>query len=261
MTMSSSRPSTTSSSPDRREALRRQREAADKASRRTRYAIRAAWVAGLAVIAVMLGVTIWSVARPGAAGGATGALVAPAGATDAGAVVLGDPSAKVTVSIYADFMCPYCGEFERANGTDIADAVSSGTAKLEIHPMAFLDAQSGGTKYSTRAANAFVAVANADPGHALDFYRVLYENQPAEGSSGLGDAQLVALAEQVGVPASVTATFSQQAWVPWVQKITDQAWDQGVKGTPTVKINGEVFSGDVYTAGPLAQAIQEAARA
>jgi protein-disulfide isomerase len=176
-------------------------------------------------------------------------------------VLLGDEQAKVTVSIYADFMCPYCGQFERANGTDLADAVSAGTVKLEIHPMAFLDAQSAGTKYSTRAANAFVAVANADPGHALDFYRALYENQPAEGSAGLTDAQLVAFAERAGVPTAVTADFGRQAWVPWVQKITDQAWDSGIKGTPTVKINGEVFTGDVYTAGPLAQAIAAAASA
>nr|WP_300143616.1 thioredoxin domain-containing protein [Propionicimonas sp.] len=259
--MSSSRPSTNSSSPDRRETLRRQREAADAASRRTRHVIRAAWIAGLAVIALMLGVTVWSVARPGQTGGATGALVVPAGATDAGAVVLGDRAATVTVSIYADFMCPYCGQFERANGADLANAVSSGKAKLEIHPMSFLDPQSSGTRYSTRAANAFVTIANADPGHALDFYRVLYENQPAEGSSGLSDAQLVAFAQQVGVPASVTADFGRQSWVPWVQKITDQAWDSGIKGTPTVKINGEVFGGDVYTAGPLARAIEDAASA
>jgi protein-disulfide isomerase len=259
--MSSSRPSTNPPSPNRRETLRREREIADKAARRTRHAIRAAWVAGLAVIAVMRGVTIWSVAGPGRAGAASGALVAPVGATDAGAVLLGDEQAKVTVSIYADFMCPYCGQFERANGTDLADAVSAGTVKLEIHPMAFLDAQSAGTKYSTRAANAFVAVANADPGHALDFYRALYENQPAEGSAGLTDAQLIAFAERAGVPTAVTADFGRQAWVPWVQKITDQAWDSGIKGTPTVKINGEVFTGDVYTAGPLAQAIAAAASA
>jgi protein-disulfide isomerase len=209
----------------------------------------------------MVAVMVWSFVRPGSAGVAAGALVAPVGASDAGAVVVGDPNAKVTVSIYADFMCPYCGQFERANGDDLTAAVDSGKAKLEIHPMAFLDPQSSGAKYSTRAANAFVTVANADPALAWKFDRLLYVNQPEEGSSGLTDAQLVDYAKQAGVPDSVTATFSKQTYVPWVQKITDQAFDSGITGTPTVKINGQVFSGDVYSAGPLAAAIDQAASA
>jgi protein-disulfide isomerase len=245
----------------RREALRQQQAAAARSAKRTNTLIKGAWATGLAVIAVMVAVMVWSFVRPGSAGVAAGALVAPVGASDAGAVVVGDPNAKVTVSIYADFMCPYCGQFERANGDDLTAAVDSGKAKLEIHPMAFLDPQSSGAKYSTRAANAFVTVANADPALAWKFDRLLYVNQPEEGSSGLTDAQLVDYAKQAGVPDSVTATFSKQTYVPWVQKITDQAFDSGITGTPTVKINGQVFSGDVYSAGPLAAAIDQAASA
>lgn len=251
----------TPASTTRREALRRQQEAQARAARRTGAAVKVAWATGILVIAVMIGVMIWAVAKPGSAGVAAGALVAPAGATENGAVVIGKADAPVTVSIYADFMCPYCGQFERANGDDLAAAVDAGTAKLEIHPMAFLDAQSAGTKYSTRAANAFVTVANTDPALAWKFDRLLYANQPAEGSSGLSDAELVAYAQQAGVPASVTDTFSKQLYVPWVQQITTQAFDSGITGTPTVKVNGVVFTGDVYSAGPLAAAIRQAAGA
>lgn len=245
----------------RREALRQQQAAAARSAKRTGTVVKAAWATGLAVIAVMLAVIVWSFVRPGSAGVAAGALVAPASASEAGAVVIGDRNAKVTVSIYADFMCPYCGQFERANGTDLTAAVESGKAKLEIHPMAFLDPQSSGTKYSTRAANAFVTVANADPALAWKFDRLLYANQPEEGSSGLTDAQLVDYAKQAGVPDSVTATFSEQTYVPWVQKVTDQAFASGITGTPTVKINGQVFNGDLYSVGPLTAAIDQAASA
>lgn len=255
----SGKQSPTNPSGGRREALRRSQQQAEKAARRTGIAIRAAWVAGLTVIAVMLAVTIWSVARPGSAGVAPGSLVAPADASDAGAIVVGDPDAKVTVTIYADFMCPYCGEFERANGSDLASAVDAGTARLELVPLSFLDRLSSGTKYSTRAANAFVTVANSDPELAWAFDRLLYENQPAEGSSGLTDAQLVEFAKQAGVPDSVTATFAKQTYVPWAAKITDAAFDSGITGTPTVKVNGQVFTGDLYSAGPLAAAIRQAA--
>ncbi|MGC3992737.1 MAG: thioredoxin domain-containing protein [Propionicimonas sp.] len=257
--MSSSNKSTPASS--RRETLRRQQEAQARAARRTGIAIKAAWATGIAVIAVMLAVTIWAVVKPGSAGVAAGSLVPPAGATDSGAVVVGNADAKVTVTIYSDFMCPYCGEFERANGDDLTTAVDAGTVKLEIHPMSFLDAQSSGAEYSTRSANAFVTIANSDPALAWKFDRLLYANQPAEGSSGLTDAQLIAYAKQVGVADDVTSTFTRKTFVPWIQKITDKAWDDGVTGTPTVKINGETFTGDLYTAGALAAAIEQAASA
>ncbi|MGV8910189.1 MAG: DsbA family protein [Propionicimonas sp.] len=248
--------------PTGRDALRQRQQAAAATQRRVGIGIKAAWITGLAVIALLVGISVWSIVGArggGGSGGAVGALVAPAGATDSGAVLIGKPDAKVTVSVFLDFMCPYCGRFDAANGSALAAAVESGTAKIELHPMAFLDDSSAGTKYSTRAANAFVAVANSDPSIGLAFSQLLFANQPAEGSSGLSDARLAELAAQAGAPAEVIASFAKQTYQPWVAKITQQAWDSGIKGTPTVKINGQVFSGDLYTAGALAEAITTAA--
>jgi len=173
--------------------------------------------------------------------------------------VIGKPEAKVTVTVYLDFMCPYCGQFDRANGSALAAAVDNGTARIEVHPMAFLDDLSSGTKYSTRAANAFAAVANHDAATALAFSQLLFARQPAENSAGLTDATIADLASQAGAPADVVAGFSKQAYQPWVAKITKQAFDSGITGTPTVKINGQTFTGDLYTAGSLAEAIKAAA--
>ena len=63
--------------------------------------------------------------------------------------------------------------------------------------MSFLDRTSQGARYSTRAANAFVTVAQADPDRILAFNRALYDNQPAEGTTGLTDAQLATLAADI----------------------------------------------------------------
>ena len=41
--------------------------------------------------------------------------------------------------------------------------------------------------------------------------------------------------------------------------MTQKAFDSGIQGTPTIKIDGEVFTGDVYSVGPLTQAIESAA--
>ena len=257
-----SKQNSSNSSPSGRDALRLRQQAAAASQRRIGVAIKAAWITGIAVIALLIGISVWSIAGAKAgsgSGGAAGALVAPAGATDSGAVVIGKPEAKVTVTVFLDFMCPYCGRFEAANGSALAAAVDSGTAKIEVHPMAFLDDSSSGTKYSTRAANAFVTVANQDPAKALTFSQLLFANQPSEGSAGLSDAKIGELATQAGASAEVVASFANQTYQPWVAKITQQAWDSGITGTPTVKINGEVFKGDLYNAGPLTEAITAAA--
>lgn len=249
--------------PTGRDALRQRQQAAATTDRRVSIAIRSAWIAGLAVAALLIGVTTWSIvgARSGNTAGVVAAdgLVTPASASDSGAIVIGKPEAKVTVTVFLDFMCPYCGQFDRVNGTALAAAVSDGTAKLELHPMSFLDDLSSGTRYSTRAANAFAAVANHDTAAALAFSQLLFAQQPAENSAGLTDATLADLASQAGAPVDVVASFSKQAYQPWVAKITKQAFDSGITGTPTVKINGQVFTGDLYTAGPLAEAIKAAA--
>ncbi|WP_298129258.1 thioredoxin domain-containing protein [Micropruina sp.] len=254
---------TSTKSGQAREALRRRQQQQAAADRRLRIIVRTAWIAGITAIAVILGVTIWTVANARSSGSAappvSGPVIVPPNGTDAGAVRFGQDGAPVTVTVYADFMCPFCGQFERANGEALQSAVAAGTVKLEVHPMAFLDAQSAGSKYSTRAANAFITVASSDPDAALRFNQLLFANQPAEGSSGLSDDRLAALATQAGASADVVASFKEQRFVPWVNQLTQQAFDSGVTGTPTVKINGQPFTGDLYTPGPLANAIQQAA--
>lgn len=257
-----SKQSSPNTTPTGRDALRQRQQAAAAAERRVGIAVRTAWITGVAVIALLVGITAWSIlgARTSPVPGVVaGDLVAPATATESGAVLIGKPDAKVTVTVFLDFMCPFCGQFDRANGSDLSAAVDAGTARIEMHPMSFLDEASSGTRYSTRAANAFVTIANGDPAAAFTFSQLLFANQPAEQSAGLTDARLAELATQAGAPAAVVATFAGQTYQPWVAKITQQAFDSGIKGTPTVKINGQVFNGDLYSAGPLAEAIRAAA--
>lgn len=250
------------SSTQGREALRRRQQAQAAAERRMKTIVRTAWIAGITVIALIIGITVWSVTNArssNTAGGAPGALVTPTRATDAGALRFGKDDAKVTVAVYADFMCPYCGQFERANGASLDAAAEAGTIVLDIHPMSFLDAQSGGAEYSTRAANAFVTIAEADPAAALRFNQLLFANQPGEGTSGLSDDKLASFATQAGASGEVIASFAKRTFVPWIDQITQQAFDAGVKGTPTVKLNGQVYSGDIYTPGALMTAIERVA--
>ncbi|MFT3862484.1 DsbA family protein [Micropruina sp.] len=252
----------TTHNTNQREALRRQRERQAAAERRMKRIVTSAWIGGITVIVVLIGVMAWAVLgnRPAAtttsSSGST--VIAPAIATDTGALRFG--TGPVTVSVYADFMCPYCGQFERANSDYLDQAVAAGTITLEIYPLSFLDEQSSGARFSTRAANALATVANADPSAALRFNQLVYANQPSEGSSGLTDEQLTAFATQAGASADVAASISRETYTPWVEQITQQAFGTGIKQTPTVKINGTEFTGNLFTAGALKAAIDEAGK-
>ncbi|HET7723970.1 MAG TPA: thioredoxin domain-containing protein [Propionibacteriaceae bacterium] len=186
------------------------------------------------------------------------ALNKKAAATGSYALAIGSESAPVTVDIYQDFMCPYCGQFERAQSTDLKAMVDAGQVKVVFHLMNFLDSSSSGTKYSTRAADAFATVAKQQPSAALAFDSALYAQQPAEGSGGLTDAQIADLARSAGVSDGVIATFANKPNLDFVNKSNQAAFADGITSTPTVKINGTVFKGDLYTAGTLKTAVEAA---
>ena len=189
---------------------------------------------------------------PRAAAGVT----APAGLTDDGSIAVGE--GPVTVSIYFDYLCPACGAFEEANGEALDRLLRSDEVTVELRPISFLDRLSAGTEYSTRAANALATVVDADPGHAWDFHRALYAHQPQEGDEGLTDPELAAIARDVGVPDRVAATFADARFEAWVAQRTEQAFADGVEGTPTILMDGRPFGGDPYRSGSLALVVEQA---
>ena len=86
----------------------------------------------------------------------------------------------------------------------------------------------------------------------------LFARQPAEGGPGLSDDEIANLASDAGVPPDVVRLFTGRIFEPWVAASTTAVFETGISGTPTVKINGRVFRGDLYTVGPLTQAVAAA---
>ena len=218
-------------------------------------------IMGMAIVfALVLAIAVSLVHSASSVGRASsGQLVVPHGATAAGALAAGKATAPVKVEVYLDYMCPYCGRFERANGEDLNRLVADGTVKLELYPMSFLDKTSRGSRYSTRAANAAATVAHRSPESFLAFNQALFAKQPEEGTRGLSDADLAKLARDAGVSRDVVADFKDRTFETWVASSTEAVFRSGVTGTPTIKINGEVFGDDLYTRGALATAVAAAA--
>jgi protein-disulfide isomerase len=217
---------------------------------------------GLIILGLLAAIVISFVSAAGKASSDDDAaqknLVVPATATANGAISVGNANAPVKLEVYLDYMCPFCGRFERTNGAELDRLVTDGTVQLHIYPLSFLDRTSSGTRYSTRAANAIATVADRMPDKVLEFNKALYAGQPAEGSSGLSDEEIAALAAKSRVPPEVISLFHEGIFETWIAKFTDAAFRTGISGTPTVKINGVVFKGDLYTIGPLTQAVLDA---
>lgn len=240
----------------RTQQLREQRERAAR-EKRVRTIVTVG-IVGVSVLA-LVGVLVFAVVGAQRAA-TTSAQPMNVGAVDGYTLVVGADDAPVTLDVYQDYLCPYCGQFERANRADLATLVADSTVRVRIHPMAFLDAQSAGSRYSSRAANAAVTVAQHEPDKLLAFDAALYAQQPSEGQTGLTDDQLVEIARGVGVSAATTSLFAGESNAGFVEAATQAAFSDGVQGTPTVKINEAVFGGDLYSAGPLKAAVLAAAQ-
>jgi protein-disulfide isomerase len=215
-------------------AIRREQE---RKERRRRSLV--VTVVGLVVLAVIVAI-YYGVRTAGDGSGSGSTSATPAGTVSTYAVPAGPASAPVKVAIYEDFMCPFCGQFEKASRAELQKDVDAGKVQLQYHVLNFLD-RSSTTSYSTRAANALGAVLDASgPKVAKKFHDLLFENQPAEGSAGLSDSRLVDLAVQAGAPRkAVQDAVSSKSYESWVNKVTDKASKDKVTGTPTVRVNGK----------------------
>jgi protein-disulfide isomerase len=123
-------------------------------------------------------------------------------------------------------------------GTKVAAGIAAGKVKVEYHVVSFLDRASK-NDYSSRAANALYAVADtAGPEAFQKMHDLLYQNQPAEGSAGPEDDQLIAWAVEAGADkAKVTPLINDDQFGQFVQNATDQMSKDGVHVTPGIFID------------------------
>lgn len=173
----------------------------------------------------------------------------------------------VVVSVYYDFMCPWCGEFERTQGPTLDALLASGAIVLDSHPLAILDRYSAGSNFSTRSAAAAIAVAEGDPSHYFSFVEAMMAEgtQPKENTAGLTNAQIADVAKGVGVTQDVLDQITSGAFTDYAAKATELAsQDLGQLSTPTILLNGKNLTQELGVdwtqQGALAAAIAAAAQ-
>jgi protein-disulfide isomerase len=257
-----------------REKAKELRDAQRKQEKRNRVLLQGGIV--LVVLAVIAGVAfiLTSAIRPPAPGpmnmASDGIVVgselevveSPALAAGASPVATPvDPNVP-NIRIYVDYLCPVCGQFEKANAEQLATWAENGTATVEYHPIAILTGRSAGSQYSLRAANAAACVANFAPNSFFAFNTLMFENQPEQGTEGHSDDDLKKIvtkaiktdAETAGASkSSIASCIDGSSYKTWVQSATDRATTEAVpnssldkvKATPTVLVNDKQYTGSI----------------
>lgn len=167
------------------------------------------------------------------------ASASPAPSATASNDAASDPAEIV---IYQDYICPACKGFENKFSPELKSLRDSGKATVEYRFVTFLDNMSSGTNYSSRAANTAACVINQTPDKFYAFNTALYEQQPAEGSTGLPNQKLIEIAQSVGV-TGIDDCVKNGTYRGWAADANKTALAIPLTGTPTILINGEKWDG------------------
>ncbi len=219
---------------DRAAQMRAEAERARRAAVVQRVAIVGAVVLAVVVAAVFIA------SRDG-----SDVVASEAGSSDYGLVV-GDPDAPHEIVVYEDFLCPVCGVFEEEAGEMLSEVAAAGDAVVDYRAIAFLTRFGD---YSADAVNALLVVQETSGDEvAKRFHDLLFADQPEESGPFPDDDWLVAKAVEAGADeVAVRPGIEDGARLADVETATEEASEAGVRGTPTVLLDGVVFEdGDTW---------------
>jgi protein-disulfide isomerase len=150
----------------------------------------------------------------------------------------GTSDPKAVLSLYEDFLCPACGNFERQFGPTVSNLIDSGAVAADYYMVSILDRQGDG--YSSRASNAAYCVADESTEAFRRFHAALYAQQPEEGVGPFPDnSRLTEVARQAGVAGKVPDCISSGRYAEMAKGL---AAATNVQSTPTIRINGQDYS-------------------
>ncbi|BEP14205.1 hypothetical protein acdb102_25160 [Acidothermaceae bacterium B102] len=155
----------------------------------------------------------------------------PSHHTPDGGVLVGSDNARRHLVVYEDPQCPYCRQFEEACGDLLRREVSAGAVSVEWRMRCFLGPE------SVRACNALALA--AERGRFDDLHRLVFENQPQEGSGGFTADDLIKLGEIAGlIDAGYTDGVREGRYEAWVVTTDEALQHLDEQGTPYAVLDG-----------------------
>jgi hypothetical protein len=158
----------------------------------------------------------------------------PSGHTSDGGVLVGHADASKGMVLFEDPQCPYCRQFEEVNGAVVAAALDAGELAVEYRMRCFLGPE------SVRADNALALAAEA--GRFDDLRRELFAAQPREGTGGFTTADLLRIAEPLGLTGTDFVSGVREArYEQWVLSREAAYQAEDPQGTPAAWLDGHAL--------------------
>jgi protein-disulfide isomerase len=132
----------------------------------------------------------------------------------------------VTIVLYEDFQCPFCGKFFQESERQIRDTyVKNGQVKMIYRDFAFLGAESMRSAEAARCA--------LDQNKFWEYYDYLFTHQNGENRGNFSDVNLKSFATTLGLEKSTfDKCLDDGKYVQAVIDSTNEGKQSGVQGTP-----------------------------
>ncbi|MCX4677935.1 DsbA family protein [Streptomyces sp. NBC_01433] len=175
---------------------------------------------------------------------------------DGTTVVIGKSTAKKTLELYEDSRCPICATFEQAVGETVAKDVDAGKYKIKYIGATFIDNSDNG-EGSKNALSALGAALDVSPEAFLDYKAALYSAKfhPEERVDKFAkDSFLIEVANSVDALKGNKAfqkNVEDGTYDAWAMKMSKTFDKSGVKGTPTLKMDGKPVTAEGSENAPM----------
>lgn len=147
---------------------------------------------------------------------------------------------KPNVTIYLDYACPHCKEFEEANSAYLDTLLQAGKVTVEYKPVIVI-----GTSLSFNGGNAAACVANYAPEKFLALNNSLFTLTDNGGNNKSIKPLINNLGLDEETNSQITSCMGSNVFGKWLEKATDtalaaknEAGGPLVSGTPTILVDG-----------------------
>ncbi|SNU01087.1 Protein-disulfide isomerase [Ruaniaceae bacterium KH17] len=159
--------------------------------------------------------------------------------TEGDSFAMGDVNAPVVIAEWADFRCSYCAKFHLETLPAIQHFIDEGVVRYEWNDFPVLGEESVDLAVAGRAAG--------DQGLFFEMSHAIVNYQFVEGGTDLSNENLIAIAEEIGMPDIATFTESlenSQAARAAIQASYDNATQIfGKAATPQFVVNAQYIGG------------------
>ena len=149
----------------------------------------------------------------------------------------GNANAPVVIIEFADFQCPFCGQYAASTAPQIEEQyIKTGKARFGFMNFAFLGDESN---WSAEAAECA-----ADQNKFWEFHDKLYSSQSGENKGAFNKDNLKKFAQELGLDTSTFNTcLDSGKYTALIQADTQASSALGVQSTPTFLVNGQPVVG------------------